>query len=159
MTVNWPTRPKLLRPFTGPVTIKFGDETAETVHTGAILDTGTSLITLPGDYAEMINTMMGAQKSWTGQYAVDCDKVARLPDITFKLDGTDFSLPLSDYIVEVQGTCMSVIAALDVPEPIGPVVTLGDVLLRSYYSIFDLGKGRVGLAMRTSDLTSVLGGI
>ncbi|KID59325.1 Peptidase A1, partial [Metarhizium hybridum] len=102
---------------------------------------------------------MGAQKSWTGQYAVDCDKVARLPDITFKLDGTDFSLPLSDYIVEVQGTCMSVIAALDVPEPIGPVVTLGDVLLRSYYSIFDLGKGRVGLAMRTSDLTSVLGGI
>lgn len=43
--------------------ISFGDETADFDSTGAILDTGTSLITLPSNYAEMINAMISERDS------------------------------------------------------------------------------------------------
>ena len=49
--------------------------------------TGTSLIALPTDMAEMINTQIGATKSWNGQYTVECSKVPDLPDLTFVFDG------------------------------------------------------------------------
>lgn len=42
--------------------ISFGDETAELDKTGAILDTGTSLIALPSTFAELLNKEMGAKK-------------------------------------------------------------------------------------------------
>jgi saccharopepsin len=34
----------------------------------------------------------------------------------------------------------------DFPEPVGPLAILGDAFLRKWYSIYDLGKGTVGLA-------------
>ncbi|GGV29573.1 hypothetical protein GCM10010260_82660 [Streptomyces filipinensis] len=42
--------------------VAFGDETTEFEATGAILDTGTSLITLPSEYAEMLNSMLNSHK-------------------------------------------------------------------------------------------------
>ena len=54
--------------------IGLGDEYAELHKTGAAIDTGTSLITLPSSLAEIINAKIGATKSWSGQYQVDCAK-------------------------------------------------------------------------------------
>ena len=34
----------------------------------------------------------------------------------------------------------------DFPEPVGPLAILGDAFLRKWYSVYDLGKGTVGLA-------------
>lgn len=47
--------------------IGLGDEYAELFKTGAAIDTGTSLITLPSTLAEIINSKIGATKSWSGQ--------------------------------------------------------------------------------------------
>ncbi|EWC45133.1 vacuolar protease A [Drechslerella stenobrocha 248] len=126
--------------------LSFGSETADFEETGAILDTGTSLLTLPSNIAEMLNAQIGAKKSWNGQYTVDCDKVAGLPDMTFHLAGHNFTITSTDYTLNVQGTCISAITALDMPAKIGPLAILGDAFLRKHYSIYDLGKNRVGIA-------------
>ncbi|RYO73890.1 hypothetical protein DL766_009248 [Monosporascus sp. MC13-8B] len=126
--------------------ISFGNETAEFDNTGVILDTGTSLIALPSDLAELLNKEIGAKKSYNGQYTVECSARDKLPDITFTLSGYDFAISSYDYILEVQGSCISTFMGMDFPAPVGPLAILGDAFLRKWYSIYDLGKGTVGLA-------------
>jgi len=126
--------------------ISFGDSTAELENTGVILDTGTSLIALPTTLAELLNKEMGATKGYNGQYTVDCAKRDELPDMSFKLSGYDFAITPYDYILEVQGSCISTFMGMDFPEPVGPLAILGDAFLRKWYSVYDLGKGTVGLA-------------
>jgi saccharopepsin len=87
--------------------ISFGDATAQLDNTGVILDTGTSLIALPSTLAELLNKEMGAKKGYNGQYTVDCEKRDTLPDMTFTLTGYNFTITPYDYILEVQGSCIS----------------------------------------------------
>ena len=101
--------------------ITFGDETAEMEDTGVILDTGTSLIALPSTIAELLNKEIGAKKSFNGQYTVECDKRDSLPDLTFTLTGHNFTISSFDYILEVQGSCISAFMGMDFPEPVGPL--------------------------------------
>ncbi|KAF1916266.1 vacuolar protease A precursor [Ampelomyces quisqualis] len=126
--------------------ITFGDETAEMDDTGVILDTGTSLIALPSTIAELLNKQIGAKKGFNGQYTVECDKRDGLPDLTFTLTGHNFTISAFDYILEVQGSCISALMGLDFPEPVGPLAILGDAFLRKWYSVYDLGESSVGLA-------------
>lgn len=126
--------------------IAFGDEVAELENTGVILDTGTSLNVIPSALAELLNKEMGAEKGYNGQYTIDCSKKNSLPDITFNLAGSNYSLPASDYILEVSGSCISTFQGMDFPEPTGPLAILGDAFLRRYYSVYDLGRHAVGLA-------------
>ncbi|KAF1816270.1 peptidase A1 [Eremomyces bilateralis CBS 781.70] len=126
--------------------ISFGDESAELENTGVILDTGTSLIALPSTLAELLNKEIGAKKSFNGQYTVECDKRDGLPDLTFTLTGHNFTIGPYDYILEVQGSCISAFMGMDFPEPVGPLAILGDAFLRRWYSVYDAGKNSVGLA-------------
>ncbi|CAK7208955.1 aspartic proteinase precursor [Sporothrix curviconia] len=127
--------------------IALGEDVADLDNTGVILDTGTSLIALPSNLAEMLNTQIGAKKGYNGQYSIDCSLKSSLPDVTFTLSGHNFSLPASDYILEVSGSCISTFMGMDFPEPTGPLAILGDAFLRRYYSIYDLDNGTVGLAL------------
>jgi len=126
--------------------ITFGDSSASLDSTGVILDTGTSLIALPSTLAELLNKEMGAKKGYNGQYTVECDKRDSLPDMSFTLSGYNFTITPYDYILEVQGSCISSFMGMDFPEPVGPLAILGDAFLRKWYSVYDLGKGTVGLA-------------
>ncbi|PGH35202.1 vacuolar protease A [[Emmonsia] crescens] len=126
--------------------ITFGNERAELDNTGVILDTGTSLIALPSTLAELLNKEIGAKKSFNGQYTIDCSKRDGLPDLTFTLTGHNFTIGPYDYILEVQGSCISSFMGMDFPEPVGPLAILGDAFLRRYYSVYDLGNHAVGLA-------------
>ncbi|KAK4982440.1 Vacuolar protease A [Elasticomyces elasticus] len=126
--------------------ITFGDQTAELDNTGVILDTGTSLIALPSTLADLLNKEMGAKKSYNGQYTVECSKRDSLPDLTFTLTGYNFTITPYDYILEVQGSCISAFMGIDFPEPAGPLAILGDAFLRKWYSVYDLGTHSVGLA-------------
>ncbi|KAL8404537.1 hypothetical protein RB594_009404 [Gaeumannomyces avenae] len=126
--------------------IALGDEVGELENTGVILDTGTSLNVLPTQLAEMLNAQIGAKKGYNGQYTIDCDKRKSLPDVTFTLTGHNFSITAYDYILEASGTCISTFMGMDIAPPAGPLAILGDAFLRRYYSIYDLGKGTVGLA-------------
>ncbi|KAF9055316.1 endopeptidase [Hymenopellis radicata] len=127
--------------------VAFGDDVLELENTGAAIDTGTSLIALPTDMAEMLNTQIGAKKSWNGQYQVDCAKVPSLPDLTFTFGSEDYTLKGTDYILEVQGTCISAFTPFDINLPHGGSIwVIGDVFLRRYYTVYDLGKKAVGFA-------------
>jgi len=126
--------------------ITFGDSTAELENTGVILDTGTSLIALPTTLAELLNKEIGATKGYNGQYTIECEKRDSLPDMSFTLSGHEFAITPYDYILEVQGSCISSFMGMDFPEPVGPLAILGDAFLRKWYSVYDLGKNTVGLA-------------
>ena len=77
---------------------------------------GTSLLAIPTDVAELINTEIGAKKNWNGQWTVDCAKVPSLPDFTFTFDGKPYPITAADYILQLQGTCMSGFQGLDIKE-------------------------------------------
>jgi len=127
--------------------VTLGDDTLELENTGAAIDTGTSLIALPTDIAEMINTQIGAKKSWNGQYTVDCNTVEALPDLTFKFGGKPYTLSSTDYTLNVQGTCISAFTGIDINLPDGGSIWIvGDVFLRKYFTVYDLGRDAVGFA-------------
>jgi saccharopepsin len=126
--------------------LSFGDDEVELENTGAAIDTGTSLIVLPTDMAEMLNTQIGATKSWNGQYQVDCAKVPSLPELSFYFGGRPYPLKGSDYVLDVQGTCISAFTGMDLNLPGGSLWIIGDAFLRRYYTVYDLGRDAVGFA-------------
>ena len=78
--------------------------------------------------AEMLNTQIGAKKSWNGQYTVECDKVPDLPELTFTFNGKAYPLKGTDYILDIQGTCMSAFTGLDINLPGGSLWIIGGYL-------------------------------
>lgn len=86
---------------------------------------GTSLIIVPTTIADMLNAQIGAKKSWNGQYLVECSTVPHLPDISFTFGGKAYPLKGTDYILEVQGTCISSFSGLDLNIPGGDLWILG----------------------------------
>jgi saccharopepsin len=113
---------------------------------GAAIDTGSSLMVVPTATADAINQAIGAQKGWNGQYTVECSKVPSLADFSVWFGGKEYVLKPSEYILEAQGTCISGFMGMDIPAPAGPLWIVGDVFLRVYYTVYDLGKDRVGFA-------------
>ena len=112
----------------------------------AAIDTGTSLIAVPSEVAEHINSNIGAKKSLRGMYTVDCSSVDSLPPLVFRIAGNDFELGPSDYIMQTPGVCFSVFMAIDIPPPAGPLFIIGDAFLRAWYTVYDMGNHRVGFA-------------
>uniref|UniRef100_A0A8D2J6A0 cathepsin E n=1 Tax=Varanus komodoensis TaxID=61221 RepID=A0A8D2J6A0_VARKO len=82
----------------------------------AIVDTGTSLITGPTEDIKQMQQLIGAQP----------------------IDGEENS--------DGMLLCSSGFQGLDMQPPVGPLWILGDVFIGQYYSVFDRGNNRVGLA-------------
>ena len=61
------------------------------------------------------NQEIGAKKSYNGQYTVECEKRDSLPDMSFTLTGYNFTITPYDYILEVQGSCISSFMGIDFP--------------------------------------------
>ncbi|KAJ7870964.1 hypothetical protein B0H14DRAFT_2345489, partial [Mycena olivaceomarginata] len=101
-------------------------------------------IVLPTDIAKMLNANIGATRSWTGQYIVQCAKVPSLPDLSFTFGSKKYPLKGEDYILNVQGTCMSSFVGMDIDLPGGNLWIVGDVFLQKYYTVYDLGRNAVG---------------
>ncbi|XP_012518183.1 PREDICTED: pepsin A [Propithecus coquereli] len=112
----------------------------------AIVDTGTSLLTGPTSAIANIQSYIGASEDSDGLMAVSCSSVDSLPKIIFTINGVQYPLPASAYILEEDGICTSGFEGMDVSTSTGELWILGDVFIRQYYTVFDRANNRVGLA-------------
>ncbi|KAJ3375441.1 Vacuolar protease A [Allomyces arbusculus] len=122
----------------------------------AAIDTGTSLIAGPMKAADAINKLIGAKKNFLGQYMIDCRKLDSMPEIAFRFGGKDFTLQPEDYVLKVAASpigggagpeqCISGFMGIEMPPQLGQLWIVGDVFLRKYFTVYDLGKNRVGFA-------------
>lgn len=120
----------------------------------AAIDTGTSLIICPNEAAETINKQIGAEPIFGGLYKVNCNDISKLPPVTFSFKSENgiatFTLPATDYILKAEGgECLSSFIGVDLfssdagqPE----LWVLGDSFLKAFYSVYDHGNHRIGLA-------------
>lgn len=125
-----------------------GGVTATTVN-WAIVDSGTSLIVGPKNEVKIIAKHMGATEIMSGEYSVSCN--SDLPDIevtlgsglevvTLTVKGSDLRLKVCKFW-KIICVCILGIAGMDLPKPLW---ILGDVVMRDYYTIFDVGQARIG---------------
>uniref|UniRef100_A0A4X2KH32 Peptidase A1 domain-containing protein n=1 Tax=Vombatus ursinus TaxID=29139 RepID=A0A4X2KH32_VOMUR len=114
----------------------------------AIVDTGTSLLTAPQSIFSELMQYIGAEEDENGAYLVSCSNIDSLPTLTFNINDVNFPLPPSAYVLQADSTyCEVGIMATYLTSQSGqPFWILGDVFLRNYYSVFDLGNNRVGFA-------------
>ncbi|NWR54144.1 CATE protein, partial [Bucorvus abyssinicus] len=115
----------------------------------AIVDTGTSLITGPTKDIKELQNYIGASPV-DGEYAVECSNLYMMPNVTFTINGLPYTLSAQAYTLmeesDGMAICSSGFQGLDINPPAGPLWILGDVFIRQFYTVFDRGNNRVGLA-------------
>lgn len=108
-----------------------------------IVDTGTSLIVGDSSVINPITAKIGEVKS-------DCSNLSTLPDVTVQIGGIDYVLTAKDYVLQVSAggasECVNGFMGMAMPAQLKKAVILGDVFIKTYYTVFDLDKKRVGFA-------------
>ncbi|XP_024430173.2 pepsin A [Desmodus rotundus] len=112
----------------------------------AIVDTGTSLLTGPTNAIANIQGYIGASQASNGQMVVSCSAINNLPNIVFTINGIQYPLSPSAYILQMQQDCISGFQAMELPTASGDLWILGDIFIRQYFTVFDRGNNQVGLA-------------
>jgi len=106
-----------------------------------ILDTGTSLIVGDPVVINKINSMIGTVDA-------SCAGIDKLQNVSISIGSDVYVLTPADYVLKVtalgQTECMSGFLAMDLH--MDNVIILGDVFLKTYYTVFDMSTQSVGIA-------------
>ncbi|XP_027957971.1 pepsin B-like [Eumetopias jubatus] len=114
----------------------------------AVVDTGTYVLAVPQQFMSSFLQATRAQEAQNGDYVVNCSSLQSMPTITFVISGTQLPLPPSAYVFNNNGYCTLGIEATYLPSPTGqPLWILGDVFLKEYYTVYDIGNNRMGFAV------------
>jgi cathepsin D len=110
-----------------------------------VVDTGTSIITVPPLQWDKIHTAIGDVEA-------DCSNIDALPTLQFTFGGKTFPLEPEFYVLRgatVNGDdeCQLGIQGMSIGIP--GIWILGDPFLRKYYTVFDRDQDRVGFALAT----------
>jgi cathepsin D len=145
--------------------VQIGGERAEICAQGChgVADTGTSVLAAPTAIIQQIREKFQGLVVREGKCQMPPENASAADFIEVFLDTTalrlyphDFSQPRRS--LEWNGTdvddwdaedlpCELMLMRLDVPEPLGPLVVLGEPFLTKYYTVFDVEHLRVGFAL------------
>ncbi|CEJ01828.1 hypothetical protein RMCBS344292_16231 [Rhizopus microsporus] len=125
----------------------------ETVFTArkAIVDSGSTLIIMPKKDAEAYHQRIkGAFKNGDGTWSFPCKNVKSLQPLTLRTATATLYLPAETLFLtpmQTNGhTCLSGVAGQDVDTWV-----LGDVFLKQFYTVFDVGRRQIGFAVAKPD--------
>jgi len=130
------------------------DGTPITTVTKAIVDSGTSTLVGPKTDVAQVAKTVGASEVAPGEYEVDCS--ATLPDLYFTLgagnnikqfaiSGETWKIKVCE--LDVICTCLMGMIGLDIPPADdGPFWILGDVFMRDWFTVFDIGNYSLAFA-------------
>ncbi|KAJ1065748.1 hypothetical protein K5549_007743 [Capra hircus] len=111
----------------------------------ALLDTGSSLIQGPGRLVDNVQNLIGTMPQGSTHY-VPCSVVNILPPIIFTINGINYPVPGRAYILkDSRGRCYTNFKKKTLRTSTESWV-LGEPFLRLYFSVFDRGNDRIGLA-------------
>lgn len=115
-----------------------------------VVDTGTSLMAGPVEAVQKIADMVGA---WTLPFLpvhpIACSKAKSMPDMTLEIDGKILTVKGENLVLKNPLTDTCVLGIVGLPNI--PFWILGDVFLRQFYTVFDMGNERVGFAVAKQD--------
>eukprot|EP00930_Biecheleria_cincta_P104015 TRINITY_DN96148_c0_g1_i1.p1 TRINITY_DN96148_c0_g1~~TRINITY_DN96148_c0_g1_i1.p1 ORF type:complete len:461 (-),score=88.99 TRINITY_DN96148_c0_g1_i1:54-1436(-) len=116
---------------------------------GALIDSGTSLLTFPRSASHITEALKNKVKS-------DCSNLDKLPTLYFELDGAEVVLPPRAYIFKVKThtggfMCKGAFMKVDKESQFGEVFILGMPFLRYYFTVFDRAKKQVHIARSTEN--------
>ncbi|KAI9253619.1 aspartic peptidase domain-containing protein [Sporodiniella umbellata] len=117
----------------------------------AIVDSGSTLIIMPKEDAELYHEgISGAMNNGDGTWSFPCENVKKNPSLI--LNSGNITMTLSSDalfltpLFPTSKTCLSGVSGQDVDSWI-----LGDVFLKNFYTVFDIGSRRIGFAVAKED--------
>ncbi|KAH8556258.1 aspartic peptidase domain-containing protein [Umbelopsis sp. PMI_123] len=125
--------------------VSVGTKKLNLASSNAIIDTGTTLIVGPSDIIRYLHASIeGSVYSVSSGWRLPCSTSNSTETIQIELGGTNFAVPVSDIVREA--TADTNLCYSGLVESGLPFTVLGDVFLKSWYSVFDFGRTRVGFA-------------
>ena len=128
--------------------VLLGNRTVEIAAQVAILDTGTSLITIPAnDFSSLMDVFTHFGNCHIdaniGYMVCDCSQgLSAYPALRIFLGDYSFSLGSEDYFLQDQRQCVFLAQGSSAIK----VWILGNVFLRKFYTVYDMDNERVGIA-------------
>jgi hypothetical protein len=115
----------------------------------AVFDTGTSLAYMLPDLAQKLNAQIGAtlysNNGGVQNYMVDCAKIPYMPTLYWQFGTVQLAVSPNEYVYVLGSNfCMSGFVGMTIDPTIG--ILIGNVLMRRWYTVFDMQNDRIGFA-------------
>jgi len=121
----------------------------------AFMVTGTPYFLVSYESAKTINNRLGAKEVFTtGFYVLDCTTLYKLPTLTIRIAGREFSMSPYDYTIINNfpgGLQMCASGILGSPYMKGSMFSLGTLFMQKFYALYDMDANTIGFADSVSN--------
>lgn len=107
-------------------------------HCVVAIDTGTAILAGPTSFVSEVQNLLPIRP--------DCTGADEFGDIEILIAGETVTLKPEDYVIYEDGECKLALMPMDVSPPRGPLIVLGGVFLRKFYTVLDRDSSRVGFS-------------